>query len=408
MPAAFGHTARMRPYALLILSQMTTMPNNLPHFADVEAMVTQLRPEEPVYCLRPQVLADLAAKYLTQFPGIVLFAIKANPHELFLQHLYAAGIRHFDTASLNEIALVKNDLPDAHAYYMHPVKGRAAIRSAFEDYDVRHFVIDHIDELEKISETIEGNDPVIIVRLATPSEGAVFELSSKFGADIENTIALLRLARERGYETGLCFHVGSQCTTTRAFRTAFEYTDEVLRAPGVEITHLDIGGGFPSRYVDDDDIPGHDEFMQEIKSGLQRLDLGDECTVMCEPGRALVADGCTLVVQVQLRKGDTLYINDGIYGTLHGVSIGVKLPARLVRPKGKATADHREFTIYGPTCDSLDVFPYTVPLPDDVQEGEWIEFGMLGAYGNALRTEFNGFWPDTFVTIDQAFESTPA
>ena len=384
---------------------MTTMPNKLPHFADVEAMVLELRPEEPVYCLRPKVLAGLAEKFLTQFPGIVLFAIKANAHELVLQHLYAAGIRHFDTASLNEIALVKNGLPDAHAYYMHPVKGRAAIRSAFQEYGVRHFVIDHIDELEKISETIEGKDPVIIVRLATPSEGAVYELSSKFGADIENTVALLRLARERGYETGLCFHVGSQCMTTRALRTAFEYTAEVLRAPWVEITHLDIGGGFPSRYVGDD-IPGLEEFMEEIKSGLKRLDLGDECTVMCEPGRALVADGCTLVVQVQLRKGDTLYINDGIYGTLHGVGIGVKLPARLVRPRSDTPVGYREFTIFGPTCDSLDVFPYTLLLPDDVREGEWIEFGMLGAYGNALRTEFNGFWPDTFVTIDQPFEST--
>lgn len=383
---------------------LPSMPEKPPHFTDVESMVSELNPQEPVYCLRPRALRAAAARFIDQFPGTVLFAIKSNPHPLVLRQLYEAGISHFDTASLSEIALVKHQLPDAHAYYMHPIKGRNAIRSSFEDYGVRHFVIDHIDELEKISDTIPTKEPIIMGRLATPSEGVKYELSSKFGADIESTANLLRLARSRGYETGLCFHVGSQCTEPRAFRTAFEHAEKVVHAPGIEITHLDVGGGFPSRYVGDE-IPEFHTFMSEIKAGLNKLNLSENCLVMCEPGRALVADGCTLVVQVQLRKADALYINDGLYGSLHGASIGVKLPVRLVGPARRASADHQQFTIYGPTCDSLDVLPYTVPLPANIREGDWIEFGMLGAYGNAMRTAFNGFWPDTFVTVDTGFDS---
>lgn len=112
-------------------------------FNDVRAVVRALQPSYPVYCLRPDLLAETARRFISMFPGIVLYAVKCNPHPLVLDVLYRAGIRHFDTASLPEIAQICEAYPDAHAYFMHPVKGRAVIESAYAVYGIRHFVVDH-------------------------------------------------------------------------------------------------------------------------------------------------------------------------------------------------------------------------------------------------------------------------
>ncbi len=368
-------------------------------FDDPDSMVAAMRPGYPVYCLRPHTLAANARRFLDGFPGLVMYAVKCNPHPAVLYHLHEAGIRHFDTASLPEIAAVREGLPEAEAYFMHPVKSRAALLSAAKVYDVRHYVIDHADEFAKIAEVTGRTDIDILVRLSTPGADVLFELSRKFGAAPGEAAQLLRMVHEAGFRTGLAFHVGSQCGDPGAWRTALDSAAAVIRDAGVPIRYLDVGGGFPANY-DNHATPPLEDYFAAIREGLAAMPVGPDCTVMCEPGRALVANAVSLVTQVHLRKDDSLYINDGIFHSMNEpAAVGIRHPARMIRPDGPGARHLAEFTIYGPTCDSTDVIPHTMALPADIGEGDWIEFGQMGAYSNAMSTRFNGFHPDTFVTV---------
>jgi ornithine decarboxylase len=368
-------------------------------FADAAQMVAEFRPEVPVYCLRPALFRRAAERFLEGFPGRVLYAVKANPQPEVLDLLYDAGIRHFDTASLGEIALVSGRFPEATCYFMHPVKGEAAIHEAYHAHGVRHFVVDHADELDKMLRVLGGAAPdlAVLVRLATPGQGALFDLSGKFGAGPEPAAALLRAAAEAGCQAGLCFHVGSQCTEPAAYRRALELSGEVAARAAVELRWLDVGGGFPSAY--ETPVPPLARFLEAIDQGLRHFGPPDDCVVMCEPGRALVADAVSVVAQVQHRRDHALYLNDGIYGSLSGTKIGTIYPVRLLRPSGSASSEATEFTIYGPTCDGLDELGYPFVLPRDTRAGDWIEVGMLGAYAFSVRTDFNGFRPERAVWV---------
>ncbi|MFK8021287.1 MAG: type III PLP-dependent enzyme [Pseudomonadales bacterium] len=372
----------------------------LANFASVEEVVDTLQPSYPVYCLRPDTIRAAAKLFLDHFPGRVLYAVKCNPNLEVMRLLHEAGIRHFDTASPREIALVRENFKDADCYYMHPVKGRAAIQLAHEVYRVDHYVIDHISELEKITEITGGGDAsVILVRVKTPQHKALFKLADKFGCEVDEAIDLLRKVRDAGFQPGLAFHVGSQCQEPEAYASAMAVVDEIVKAAGVNLHYLDVGGGFPVDYVNDIPQPLTDYF-DVIRDSAKKLNLRGDCTLMCEPGRALVASGCTLIVQVHLRKGDDLYINDGVYHSLSETMVcGLELPMRLIR-KTPSEAKLIPYKIYGPTCDCTDVLQKRVMLPADVKEGDWIEIGQAGAYTNSMSTQFNGFYPETFVTVD--------
>ncbi len=375
-------------------------------FTDVTAVAKALQPSYPVYCVRPEVLAGSARRFISQFPGTVLYAVKCNPHPLVLNALYQGGLRHFDTASLAEIAQISDAYSDAHTYFMHPVKARAVIKSAFKVYGVRHFVVDHIDELNKVMEEVGAAGNTIIVRVNTPpADDALYHLAAKFGAGPEEAAELMKAAAGRGASVGLAFHVGSQCRSPEAYGTALEILGEVIRKAGIEPACVDVGGGFPAAYGDRP-VPALDSYMSAIRDGLKRLKLSPTVEIFSEPGRALVAHGCSLLTQVQLRKDNRLYINDGIYGSLSEMSqVAIRLPARLIRLGGPVSEKFGEFVLNGPTCDSLDVLPGTFTLPEDVGEGDWIEIDQVGAYSNALATRFNGFHPETFV---QVFDAPPA
>lgn len=372
-------------------------------FDDVRAVARALQPSYPVYCLRPDLLAETARRFISIFPGTVLYAVKCNPHPMVLDVLYRAGIRHFDTASLPEIAQICETYPDAHAYFMHPVKGRAVVTSAYTVYGIRHFVVDHESELAKIVDQTGGEDLVIVVRVRTPtSSNTLYDLSSKFGATPPDAAALMRAADERGCKVGLAFHVGSQCVDPSSYGTALALAGETVEMAGVKPVCLDVGGGFPAAYVGRS-IPPLEDYMTEIRTGLKQLALDPTVDIFAEPGRALVADACSLLTQVQLRKDDRLYINDGIYGSLSEMmQVDVRQPARVIRLTGDVSEDIQPFVLNGPTCDSLDVLPGTFGLPADVREGDWIEIDQVGAYSNALATRFNGFYPETFVEVHDA------
>ena len=375
-------------------------------FSDVTAVARALQPSYPVYCVRPDVLAATAKRFMSQFPGTVLYAVKCNPHPLVLNALYKGGIRHFDTASLTEIAQVSDAFDDAHTYFMHPVKARAVIRTAWKVYGVRHFVIDHEHELDKVIEEAGSQGNIVIVRVNTPpADDALYHLAAKFGASPDYAAELMQQAAARGCSVGLAFHVGSQCRSPEAYFSALQLLGEVIRKSGIEPVCVDVGGGFPAAYGDRP-VPVLDAYMDAIRRGLKALKLSPTVEIFSEPGRALVAHGCSLLTQVQLRKDDRLYINDGIYGSLSEMAtVAIRLPARLIRLDGPVSDTMGQFALNGPTCDSLDVLPGTFTLPEDVREGDWIEIDQVGAYSNALATRFNGFHPETFV---QVFDAPPA
>jgi len=375
--------------------------NQIPRFATVEEVIDELKPGYPVYCLRPEELKRQASYFLDNFPGRVMYAVKCNPHLVVLQALYQAGIRHFDTASLAEIALVREHLPQADCYFMHPVKSRASIMTAHQVYGVDHFVIDHEKELDKLIAVTGGGDgKVVLVRIKTPVHDAQYQLSDKFGIDSEDAPALLQKVHNAHFQTGVAFHVGSQCRNPQAFVDGVNTALDVIQAAAVPVHYLDVGGGFPAVYQDDRPPP-LDTYFEAIHQAFDQARLRRDCVLMCEPGRALVASGSTLLTQIQLRKDDKLYINDGIYQSLSETLLGkMKLPARLINPARSIASECMDFTILGPTCDNLDILPAPFYLPVDADEGDWIEIGQTGAYSNSAATRFNGFFPEAFVSVD--------
>lgn len=356
----------------------------------VDAAVASLRPQEPLHCLRPQAVTAAARAFVAAFPGDVLYAVKCNAEPTMLRAIAAGGVAHFDCASEGEVRLVHSMFPEAAIHFMHPVKSRAAIRSAWRDHAVRDFVLDTDGELTKIlEETGGGGDLGLVVRLALPKGSAAYDLSGKFGAAPEEAAALLRAARPHAARLGLSFHVGSQCMEPAAWTRALARAAQVIAAAGVAVEIVDVGGGFPVAYPGSEP-PALAAFMDAIREGAALLPPG--VRLWAEPGRALVAGGASVVVQVQARRGDALYVNDGVYGALSDAGApGFRFPHRLVRPDGLASAVLRDFTLFGPTCDSADVMRGPWTLPADMREGDWIEIGQLGAYGTALRTAFNGF-----------------
>ena len=307
--------------------------NQIPNFATVEDVVEELKPGYPVYCLRLAELKRQAHYFLDTFPGRVMYAVKCNPHLVVLQALYDAGIRHFDTASLAEIALVREHLPQADCYFMHPVKPRAAIMTAHQVYGINHFVIDHEKELDKIVDITGGGDgKVVLVRIVTPVHDAQYQLSDKFGIAAEDAPALLQKVHDAHFQTGVAFHVGSQCRSPQAFVDGIETAIGVIEAANVPVHYLDVGGGFPALY-EDDRPPELSAYFDAIKQAFDQSRIRRDCVLMCEPGRGLVASGCTLLTQIQLRKDNKLYINDGVYQSLSETLMGkMKLPARLINP----------------------------------------------------------------------------
>lgn len=377
--------------------------NRYPVLPDVERLVQTERPDDPLHCLRPRVLAHSAERFSGLFPGDVLYAVKCNPQPAVLRALWRGGLRHFDAASLGEVRLVRGLFPSAAIHFMHPVKTRSAIRESYLLHGVRDFVLDTREELDKILTETDGADDLgLVVRLALPKGPAVYDLSGKFGAPAEEAAFILRRCRRLASRLGLSFHVGSQCLDPQAYERALDLAGQVITASGVDIDVLDVGGGFPVSYPDEVPPPLED-FVAAIGRGVAKLDLPAHCRLWSEPGRALAAPGESIVMRVVARKGSALYVTDGIYGSLSdaGASVGFRFPVRLIRAEGGEDGHElHAFEFFGPTCDSADRMKGPFLLPADTREGDWIEIGQIGAYGTALCSGFNGFDGKRTVEVD--------
>ena len=370
-------------------------------YASVDAAVEALRPEQPVHGLRTHSVEQMTAWFLAHFPGDVMFAVKTNPEPLVLDAAYAAGMRHFDVASLAEAELIHARYADATMHFMHPVKSREAIAKAYYYYGIRHFSLDSLQELKKILDVTEhADDLALSVRLAIPNDKAAIKLTGKFGVDAGEAEALIQATRKAAKRFGLCFHVGSQCMDPEAFTIGMTYVRTLLDECRVKLDILDVGGGFPAIYPDKVP-PKMITYIDAIRAGLAELPLDEDCQILCEPGRALVAESGSLIVRVELKKAGALYINDGVYGSLFDAGEpAFNYPVRAIRPGRVLSSQLMPFIFYGPTCDSMDVMHGPFMLPADITEGDWIEIGQMGAYGATMRTKFNGFYSDELVCVE--------
>jgi ornithine decarboxylase len=364
-----------------------------PTFATPADAVRALVPEGPVAIARPHRVKAAADWFKANLSADIYYAVKANPSVWALDALWAAGVRGFDVASEAEVKLVAERFgPEAKLAFMHPVKSRRAIARAYHDHGVRTFVLDCEDELAKVLEETNGaKDLTLIVRLAVSNDGASLPLAAKFGATPDAAPALLRKARAATEELmGVSFHVGSQCMRPVAYTAAMMEANRAIIRAGVLVDVVDVGGGFPARYPGMEPPP-MELYAREIAAAFERMFVAQNAQLWAEPGRALVAEAGSIVTRVDLRKGDALYLNDGAYGNLFDAThVRWPFPVKLLRDGG-SSAKTAPFRFYGPTCDSIDAAQGPFELPGDVREGDHIEFGMLGAYGVAMATRFNGF-----------------
>ncbi len=372
-------------------------------YQNVEELLLATDPHMPVYCIYPHVYRESTRHFLDGFPGRVLFAVKANNHPKVLAQLFAAGVRHFDCASLEEIKLVNEACPGSTMYFMNPVRLPGHARAAQMEYGVRHFVIDHHSGLAPLLNEIEVGQSVIFARMAVSHESALEDLSAKFGAKPENIPGLLTEISDAGAEPALAFNVGTGVTDPEAYAFAIGVARDALAKLPFKIRLLDIGGGFPRLYPGYH-VPPLDDFFSRTRDAAETLSLADNGELLSEPGRALSAPGMSAVTRVLLRKTDRVYLNDGMYGVFWELRFRGHLayPCRAFRnglPMGGDGGDMRSFRVFGPTCDSTDELPARVDLPADIDVGDHIEFGSIGAYSLSGRTKFNGFYSDNVVSI---------
>ena len=372
-------------------------------FKSVEELVKQLRPTGPVYCIRNESI-KLASKYFQKnFPGNILYALKTNPHPVVLKTIVESGINHFDVASIKEIEAIRKISPNANCSYMHTVKSRESIKEAYFKYNVKAFSLDTKDELIKILESTNyAKNLELFVRVSVSNEHAEIDLSKKFGAINNEAAGLLRLTKQYSKKIGLSFHVGSQCMHPISYSKGIFEINNIIKKTKVIPDVINVGGGFPTIYPDL--IPQSlDAYFNEIKKGLSNLKLDKLPEIICEPGRAIVAESGSTIVRVDLRKKQKLYINDGTYGTLFDAGVpNIVYPSKMITDGRVISKKLTSFDFYGPTCDSMDYMKGPFILPNNIKENDYIELGQLGAYGLTFRTNFNGFYSNEIYEVEDS------
>ena len=372
-------------------------------FKSVEDLVNQLRPDKPVYCIRKKSILSASKFFQKKFPGKILYAVKTNPNQEVIKTLIRSGIEHFDVASVEEIKAVREFSKSAKCSFMHTVKSRESIRDAYFKYGVKTFALDTKDELIKIIESTSGaKDLELFVRVAVSNEHAEIDLSKKFGALSTEAAGLLRLVKQYSSKIGLSFHVGSQCMHPISYAKGITEIGNIINKTKIVPDFINVGGGFPTIYPDL--IPQSlSSYFEEIKKSLENLKLNSLPEIICEPGRALVAESGSTIVRVNLRKKQKLYINDGTYGTLFDAGTpNIVYPSKMIKDSSNKIISKKltAFDFYGPTCDSMDYMKGPFLLPNNVKENDYIELGQLGAYGLTFRTEFNGFFSNEIYEVD--------
>ena len=370
-------------------------------FKSVDELVSRLKPEEPFYCIRKKSIQIASKTFQNKFPGKILYAVKTNPHAEVLKTILDSGIDNFDVASIKEIQDIKKISTKAKCSFMHTIKSRESIRTAYFKFNIKTFALDTKEELIKIIEsTNNAKDLELFLRISVSNEHAEIDLSKKFGALNSEAVGLFRLTKQYANKIGLSFHVGSQCMHPISYTKGIAEIGNIIKKTKIVPDYINVGGGFPTIYPDL--VPQSlDKYFEEIKSSLENLKLKKLPEIICEPGRAIVAESGSTIVRVNLRKKQKLYINDGTYGTLFDAGVpNIVYPARLITNGRVISKKLTSFDFYGPTCDSMDYMKGPFILPNNIKENDYIELGQLGAYGLTFRTQFNGFYSDNIFEVE--------
>ncbi len=372
-------------------------------FKSVEELVNQLRPDKPVYCIRKKSILSASKFFQKNFPGKILYAVKTNPHPEIIKTLLKSGINQFDVASVEEIKAIRKFGQLSKCSFMHTIKSREDISEAYFKFGVKTFALDTKDELIKIIEsTSNAKDLELFVRVAVSNEHAEIDLSKKFGAINSEAAGLLRLVKQHAKKIGLSFHVGSQCMHPISYSKGISEIVNIIKKTKIVPNYLNIGGGFPTIYPDLIP-PSLESYFDEIRKGLENLKIEKLPEIICEPGRALVAESGSTIVRVNLRKKQKLYINDGTYGTLFDAGTpNIVFPSKMIKDNSNKIISKKltAFDFYGPTCDSMDYMKGPFLLPNNIKENDYIELGQLGSYGLTFRTQFNGFYSDKIYEVE--------
>ncbi|RPE70973.1 ornithine decarboxylase [Pacificibacter maritimus] len=350
-------------------------------------------PEHPVMLFSPETLQACAQEFLQGFPGLVTYAVKANPEEEVLINLINAGISGFDVASPVEMDTIKRLAPHAALHYNNPVRSRTEIKHAVA-LGVKSYSVDSHSELVKLGELVPADGVEMAVRFKLPVDGAAYNFGAKFGATVEKAIELVTLADQLGYDVSLNFHPGTQCTDPKAWETYIQTAAKIAEATGVRIHRLNVGGGFPSHRLNEV-LPQLAQTFALIERVTHEA-FGVEAApaLICEPGRSLVAESYTLITRVKSIRDDAhVFLNDGVYGGLSELHlVGVIDRIKVYGPYGNLRqGDLVSRTVFGPTCDSTDKLPSELGFPADMEEEDHVVFSGLGAYSLATATRFNGF-----------------
>jgi ornithine decarboxylase len=372
-------------------------------FKSVEELINQLKPEKPVYCIRKKSVLNASNFFQKNFPGEILYAVKTNPHPVVIKTLIESGINQFDVASVEEIKQVRKFSSSAKCSFMHTIKSPESIKRAYFEFGIKTYSLDTKEELIKIiNSTDNAKDLELFVRIAVSNEHAEIDLSKKFGALNSEALGLLRLAKQYAKKVGLSFHVGSQCMHPISYAKGITEIGNIIKKTKIIPDYINVGGGFPSIYPDlvPDNLIA---YFNEIKKSLENLKIENMPKIICEPGRALVAESGSTIVRVNLRKKQNLYINDGTYGTLFDAGTpNIVYPSKMIKENSSKIISKKmtAFSFFGPTCDSMDYMKGPFVLPNNIRENDYIELGQLGSYGLTFRTHFNGFYSDEVYEVE--------
>ncbi|MGB4827749.1 MAG: type III PLP-dependent enzyme [Paracoccaceae bacterium] len=362
--------------------------------------IRNMCPENPVLFFAPSVAQANARRFIDGFPGMVTYAVKANPGEAMVENLAAAGIRGYDCASGFEIDLIRRLAPDAAIHYNNPVRARDEIAHAVEK-GVKSYSVDSRSELVKLIEMVPAEGVEISVRFKLPVAGAAYNFGAKFGATSEVALDLLKMVAAAGFIPSITFHPGTQCTDPMAWDSYIREAALIAAKAGVTIARLNVGGGFPSHRLDAV-VPQLEEIFQLIDRVSTEVFGDNRPLLVCEPGRAMCGDAFTLAARVKaLRDGEHVFLNDGVYGTLTELPlIGVIDRMQVISAEGKLRKGKPvPRIVFGPTCDSVDRLPGDIPLPADMAEGDYIIWHGLGSYSVVTNSRFNGFGDLQMATV---------
>ena len=377
-------------------------------YPNTSALIAAEAPDFPSFLFSERELVKAKKVFKKGFNGLLTYAVKCNPSPHILQILHREGLKAFDVASNTEMELVRDYAPGAVMHYNNPIKNKREIERAYDEFGIRSFTIDHPQQLDQLAAVVSpSKDVEVTTRFKAGKALKSYDFGTKFGVMEQGAIEIVQMVEQMGYTPSLCFHVGSQCEDAYAYERHIAAAANIAKESGIELKRLNIGGGYPAPYPTSE-APPMDYYFETIDQAVKDHFSGSKPELIIEPGRAMVASSTSLLLRVKHQRGGiSVYLNDGAYGALMEVKfMHFTPPARVWR--GARVHDNEGqfegFTVWGPTCDSYDVLPQTFMLPSDIDEDDWIEFGLMGAYTQASLTPFNGFdrrdqyWVDEIYT----------